>query len=111
MQNLKELDENAMYVQKLKDFKSLWNVQIRGADVCADSKGVTECDFEDVVYVQILRELAQIGMERVIADWPHGGYHESLIEFNRNYLHRASAGAWVQIRAIQIAQLQLAGVV
>jgi len=63
------------HVQKRRDLKSLWNVQIRGSFICAERKGFRKGGFRVVAYVQILRELARIGVAAIIADDPRGLYH------------------------------------
>lgn len=46
VQKGKELAEGRKCALKLRDFKRLWNVQLRGRFGSADSKGLTKCDFE-----------------------------------------------------------------
>ena len=54
----------------------MWNVQIRGRFVCAETKGLGKWDFAGVVQVHILRELARIGVAAVINSDPRGLYHK-----------------------------------
>ena len=57
-------------MQKRRDLKSPWNMQIRGSFVCAERKGFRKGGFRVVAYVQILRELARSGVAAIIANDP-----------------------------------------
>ena len=75
LHKLNELVSVRAYVQKLRDLKWLWNVQMRGVNASAESKGLKKCGRGGIVYLHILRGLARIGAARVIDNDSRELYH------------------------------------